>query len=133
LQGYGGGGSPQGPQQGPEYLGPGPSHNQGPSDGNGNGHDGNGNGHDSDTLAKYLETNLLVGKIYIYQTAIKFGVHYTQTSESFDPYTSRIARYYHKQYRGEFFRESQPQRTIINDELIQKFRDLKQNVPKDFR
>jgi hypothetical protein len=74
-----------------------------------------------------------MGNKYIYQTGIRFGVNYTQTNESYDPYTSRIAKYYHKQYRGEFFRESQPQRTIINDELIQKLKNRNENVPKDFR
>lgn len=44
---------------------------------------------------------------------------------------SIIADYIKRHYNG-IFLPQQPQHTVVNDSLISKIRDLKQNVPSDF-
>lgn len=94
---------------------------------------------DTDILASHLEIAGSEGKIYVHETGIKFtpptnsSFRNRNTGGEYYEVTSRIARFVHKNHPDQIFQKSAPQNTSISYELIQKIRELKENVRPNFR
>jgi hypothetical protein len=116
-----------GSSQGPQPSGP------QPNDGNPSFDNNDDNVKDTDRLAHFLQTNLDNNNTIITNTGIKFLTQRSKIDGLFFNNYSRIARYIHKTYPGRIFKEKTPQYTQINDQLIQKVKDLNENVPDKFR
>jgi hypothetical protein len=119
----GGESSPQGPQN------PGPERNIGIPNFNNDDPDVK----DSTRLAHFFETNKDNGHFFVKDAGIRFTkIQRQPIRELFYEDYSRMARYFHMAYPRYIFQGRYPQNTIITHELIQKLKDLHENVPLNY-
>ena len=99
----------------------------------------NNNVKDTEILARHFEIAMNGGNKLVDQTGIKFsdptshGFRNRTTGGQYYETASRIARYININHRGDIFYWLGPQKTPLSSELIQKIRNLNENVPVNFR